>query len=164
MTLDVTRLSPADAVAALRSYPRRYGTALLPLDDDEAAQRALVMGPDGVAPIDLAYDTYATMAGLRRALEEVIVHDNPVLLAALFDPSQRHYSGPAGDDPDAILDLLGTEATGLADRVERVAVAEWSRSGTESGTGRAVTALDVVREAVRTAADNLRLLERLTGH
>ena len=164
MSLDVRLLLPVDAIAALRSFGRRWRSALLPLpDDDEAEERCHRLGPDGRSAVDLANDTVATLASLSRVVDDLVHSDHPVVLAALMDPTARHFDGVTVDDVGEVLDLLAAEATALADRAARLARDDWSRTGTLSGGGGTVTVLDVVREAVRTASDDLRAAERALG-
>ena len=164
MSLDVRLLLPVDAIAALRSFGRRWRSALLPLpDDDEAEERCHRLGPDGRSAVDLANDTVATLASLSRVVDDLVHSDHPVVLAALMDPAARHFDGVTVNDVGEVLDLLATEATALADRAARLAREDWSRTGTLSGGGGTVTVLDVVREAVRTASDDLRAAERALG-
>jgi len=164
MSLDVRLLLPVDAVAALRSFGRRWRTALLSLpDDDEAEERCHRIGPDGHSAVDLANDTVATLAALSRVVDDLVRSDHPVVLAALMDPAARLFDGVTVDDVGEVLDLLAAEATALADRAAGLARKEWSRTGALSGGGGTVTVLDVVREAVRTGSDNLRAAERALG-
>ena len=57
------------------------------------------------------------------------------------------------------LDHLATEAVALADRADALPGTDWSRPARVVG-GAEVTALDLLHEAVRAGADNLRAAER----
>lgn len=160
MSLDVSLLLPVDAIAALRSYGRRWRSALLPVDDEDAEERCHRLGPDGRSAVDLANDAVATLAALSRVVDDLVHTDGPVVLSALMDPAARHFDGVVVDDVDEVLDLLSVEATAFADRADRLARDDWTRTGALSGGGGSVTVLDVVREAVRTVADDLRDAQR----
>ena len=47
MALDLSNLSPQDAIAALRSYPRRFAATLEPIKDDDNFEAIVSRpGPD----------------------------------------------------------------------------------------------------------------------
>jgi hypothetical protein len=160
--LDLSRLAPGDAVAALRSYPRRFRALLTTFDTDEKPDDLVHRaGADGMSAVDHVDHVARTLALLGRALQDVLQHDEPALTPATFDDAARDWQVGAGaQSSDAALDFLDVEANALADAVERVPAEAWSRRATVAGGGRAVTALDVVREAVRTGAEHLRSAER----
>ena len=155
-TKDLARMSPRDGAVALRSLPRRFRAALRPIDDPDVEEWAERVSSSGHAPIDHLVDADRSLTLLRQALEQVLHHDGPVLTPGTFDPAAREWP-PARGTLDDELGLLGTTADGFAEVVERVPAADWGRPATVAGTGAAVTALDVLREAVRTAVTDLRL-------
>jgi len=72
------------------------------------------------------------------------------------DATLRHWDTPAPESIAEAMVLLGHEAEALADEVDGVLNADdWSRTATVAGDGGAVTALDVVREAVGAGAEGL---------
>jgi hypothetical protein len=152
--LDVSGLAPEDAIAALRSFPRRFA-ALLELDegDDPGVLRPVVEQLDR-AGRDLAV--------LGAAVEAALVQDDPVLHPAVLDESAREYPDVAEVDAESALDLLRVEGDTLADRAAHVSAAAWGRKAKVAGDGE-VTALDVLREAVRTTANHLRAAEKTRG-
>jgi hypothetical protein len=160
--LDVSRLSPADAVAALRSYPRRFRALLTPLDEDERADDLVHRaGSDGRSAVDHADHVARSVTILGEALRQVLVHDNPTLLPAVADDSAREWQMAAQPESvEAALDFLDVECNGMADTVERTPADAWTRTGIVAGSGREMSALDIVREAVRTGSDHLRAAER----
>ena len=160
--LDLSRMAPGDAVAALRSYPRRFRALLTTFDTDEKPDDLVHRaGNDGHSAVDHADHVARSLALLGRALQDVLRHDDVVLPPATFDDDARDWQVGAGEQSlDAALDFLTVEAEALADAVEHVGSDEWSRHATVAGDGRTVTALDIVREAVRTGADHLRAAER----
>lgn len=155
---DVSRLGPADAVAALRSFERRFGQVLVLVDedDDTALHRP---GPDGRSALEHADLAGRDLAVLARAVDSVLTYDRPTVHRAVVDPDARNYPVDEVPDRETALDLLVLEAGALADRVEHVAPADWGRVGLVVGGGE-VSALDLVREAVRTTAVHLHAAEQ----
>jgi hypothetical protein len=162
MALDVSRLNAVDAAVALKSFPRRYREALSSFKgDDNIEAMARRIGPDGDSAIDALTDTVRTIELLSQALQQVLVHDQPVLHTGVVDAAERVWPSHGGSDEplDALLRELDDVATKLGDTVEHTDAGEWKRTATIAGSDRAVTALDVVREAVRAGADNLRRVD-----
>jgi hypothetical protein len=157
--LDLSRLAPGDAAAAMRSYPRRYRGAVQPMSDDEdideLAQR---VGPDGRSAIDIVSDVTRTWVVLREGLRQITVADTPVLHPAVVDPAQRQWEMPPPDSVDETLALFTDEAQAFAEAVDHVSAPSWSRSGSVP-RGERVTALDLAREAVQVGRDGLTALE-----
>ena len=84
--LDVSRLSPSDAVAALRSYPRRFRALLASLDEDERPDDLVHRaGPDGLSAVDHTDHVARSLAILGEAMRQVLVQDEPTLLPAVAD-------------------------------------------------------------------------------
>jgi hypothetical protein len=154
--LDVSRLTPEDGLVALASFPRRYRGELAPVkDDDRADEMAARYGPKGISALDVVSDVTRTWGLLGHELRRVQTQDDPTLHPATFDASARHWDTPAPDTIDEALVLLGAEADDLADAIRTYPTAQdWARPATVAG-GRAVPALDLVREAVRVGADGL---------
>lgn len=152
---DLSSLSPADAVVALRSFPRRYREVLRPIDDDESIdEMAQRLGPDGRSALEVAVDTVRTWALQREALRQIQLADTPVVHPAVLDPAERHWEIPADDDVASVVAQLADGATDLADDIERVPSGDWTRHANAAG-GRSISALDIVREAVRVGRDDL---------
>ena len=152
-------ISPADAVVAMRSWPRRYRSELLPVDDPVVEARAVTLGPTGVSATDLAADTVRSLTLLERALRDVVLTEDPVLHPAISDRSARHWEAAVAESPQAVLAQLDDRAESFAAAIEGTDATAWTRRGTCSGV--TVTALDLVGEAVDTAASNLRDLTAL---
>jgi hypothetical protein len=158
--LDVSRLAPRDAAAALRSYPRRFAALLRPIKDDEDVEElAHRVGPDGRSGIQIVSDATRTFVLLREALHQINVNPTPVLHPAVVDDTQRQWESPPPDDLSDVLELFADEATALADEIERVSAESWTRTGTVAG-GETVSAIDVAREAVRVGRVALNDVER----
>jgi hypothetical protein len=149
--LDVSRLSPEDVVAALRSYPRRFRELLTSVDEEQLPAEA-VEHADHVA---------RSLALLGEALRQVLVQDEPTLMPAVADDAAREWAHAGASSVEDVLAFLTMEANALADAVADVSSDAWTRHGTVAGSRASMSALDVAREAVRTGADHLRAAERL---
>lgn len=154
-TRDLAKMSPQDGVVALRSLPRRFRTALRPVDEPDFDEWAERVSSTGHSPLDHLVDADRTLTLLRQGLEQVLHHDAPTLPPATLDPGAREWpavhSGLQGE-----LDHLATTAEGFAAVADRVPAADWGRTATVAGRTGEITALDVLREAVRTAVTDLR--------
>ena len=158
-SLDLSRLSGPDAVSALRSYPRRYRSAVLPVPDDpDAEELATRIAPSGHSALELVVNTASSWVLIGRALHQVLIDHEPVLHPAVADAAEREWEVPPGTTVVTALERLDDEATALADALERVHGAEWNRIGRVAGaapTDQAITALDLAKTAVSTGSDNL---------
>jgi hypothetical protein len=146
---DGAGVSPADAVAALRSFPRRFRELLEPGNDD--------MPPPGPAErqavLRLAASAAAMIAARGRDLHRVLVEEQPGLTAA---PATADAEG-GGD----ALERLQAVTDDLASAAAATKGDEWRRTGQRDGS--AVTAIDVLREAVHAAAHQLRAAAAIVG-
>lgn len=158
--LDVSRLAPSDASAALRSYPRRYAALLRPVGDDEDVEElAHRAGPDGRSAMGILTEVTRTFVLLREALRQIEVNPTPVLHPAVTDPARRHWESPEPEQLADALTMFAEEANEMADEIDRVPAESWTRSGTVAG-GESVQAIDVAREAVRVGRAGLDDVER----
>jgi hypothetical protein len=150
--LDVSRLSPSDAATSFRSFARRFRALFSGFDEDESADAVLNRpGAAGATPAELAADAGRELAAYDEALRRFMVADEPdVSLGA--EPS-----GPPSS-PQEALDAVTTAAERLAGRVDDVEPEDWTRTGRAGG--RRMTALDLVRDAVRAGSDRYRATER----
>lgn len=160
--LDVSNLSPDDAIAALRSFPRRYRAAIAVDDDADVDELAGRVGPAGRSGHDALVDATSSLVVLTEAVRQVLRQDAPLLHPAATDPSARDWAPPPGVDVATLADMLDDELGELTSLAEQVATFDWDRTGTVAGGGD-VSALDLVREAVRTASEDLRVLEAAMG-
>jgi hypothetical protein len=153
---DLTRLSAGDAEVALRSFVRRYGATLRAVSgDDRADEIAHRFGPTGDSALGLTCDVTRTIGVLDHELRQVLTVDDPVLHPAASDPRQRHWDAAPADTIDEALTLMAHEIDQMLDTMGLVTTADgWTRTGTVAGGGR-MSALDVVKEAVRVGADGL---------
>lgn len=152
---------PADAVVALRSLGRRWTALFAGLGEDESPDDlAHRVGPDGHSALDRAVRATRTLALLGRAVDQVLVEDDPILHPAVGDPAQRAWDGQeAGSVDDAIAELVH-EAERLADRAGRVTASEWQRRARVASRDADVGALDVLWDAVDSAVAELNAAER----
>lgn len=150
-SLDVSRLSPEDVVAALRSYPRRFRELFASVEEQDLPAEA-VEHADHVA---------RSLALLGEALRQVLVQDDPALMPAVADDSTREWAHAGASSVEDVLAFLTMEANALADAVADISSNAWTRRGTVAGSGTSMSALDLAREAVRTGSDHLRAAERL---
>ena len=151
--LDLSHLGPDDAVAALRSYPRRFRELFASVEPDELPAEA-VEHADHVA---------RSVGLLGEALRQVLVTDQPVLMPGVASDCERQWAHEGASSPDDVLAFLEMECSAMADAVHDVPSSAWTRRGSVAGTGAAMSALDITREAVRTGADHLRAAERLVS-
>lgn len=161
--LDLSALSPQDAVVALRSYPRRYRALLEPITDDDNLERlAARPGPDGISAMDHAAETARRLTVAAAALQQIAVSDDPEVPDAAGNAASP-VGVPTGPvSLPWVLDQVQAGALAVADAADRYPADAWGRSGTLEGGGR-VTALDVLLEAVRSGAENLRRAEHAIG-
>jgi hypothetical protein len=156
--VDTSSLSPSDAVVALRSFPRRYREATQ-LEPGESERRLYeTPGILTTSVLDQVVSTVRTLTLIQRALEETLVTDVPAVHAAIRDRRLRDFDTVAHGSMDDVLAELADVSPAFADRVDGVATDDWVRRATVVGNGE-VTALELVQEAVSTAADNLRDVE-----
>jgi hypothetical protein len=157
---DLSSLAPADALIALRSFPRRYREALRPLDDDQVEELALRPGPDGRSAVEITIDTVRTWTIQQEALRQIRLADTPVVHPAVIDPAQRAWDANVTETLDEALAQVDDRVAALVDEVERVGSTGWTRSATAAGGG-SITALDLVRESVKVGRDNLVAAEKV---
>jgi len=156
VTAPYDSLQPPQIAVTIRSLPRRYRSALAEL---EAADVDLgAAGRTGESPLVIVDDATRSLMVIDRGLEQVLLHDQPMVMAAVMDPAARQWEQPAGDRA-TILDALGDIATELADRIDEAPTDAWSRPAEVAAHG-SVDALAIAREAARTGVERLRDLER----
>lgn len=149
---------PRDAAVALRSYPRRFRALLASLDEDERpddlAHRA---GAGGRSALDHAADVAATCRLVADAVRRVLTADRPEVPAEAASGEARSSPAVGGSrTTEGVLADLATAAQALADVAEGAPADDWRRTGVVAGRGTEVSALDLLREAVRTGHVRLR--------
>jgi len=154
--LDVSNLMPPDALAAMRSYPRRFHQEVASFDgDDSVDELAGRIGPDGESAIQVLSDVSRTWTVLAEALRQILFTEGPVLHPAVLDPSQRSWDTPPPDSLSDVLTVLDHAADSVTEVMSRVSgTADWNRSAAVAGGGE-VTALDLVRTATAVGREGL---------
>lgn len=158
-------LSPSDAAAAARSFPRRFRAVLARPDDaderfdpDEIGRR---VGSDGRSAADHLLAADGVLALLDGALEQVArTNDDEVVV----HPAFADLSAASWDDDHtpvpALLDQLEATATRAADRIDSVATDDWSTKVRVADAGAGALAIDVTQEAIGVVAGHLRAAQR----
>ena len=147
---DGAGLTPRDAAAALRSYPRRF--AALVLADAADVPPADADVHDAVAREAAAARQGVSAAG--EAMRRVLITDDPSLAAAVPVAPQ-----PAGVEEE--IERLAAEVNPLADLALQTSGRSWERTGRRDG--QPVRALDLLREAVHAGAHHLRAAQKIPG-
>lgn len=144
-------MTAEEAVAALRSAPQRWRTALaldLGHDDPEALLEAQPSG--GWSALEHAGYARDVLHALDIRIQRVLREECPVLPGT-------HVTPPAGANEQGMAVVLAAQGVSddqLARTIETTTASAWSRSGLRAG--RRVTALDLVREAVHADQHHLR--------
>jgi hypothetical protein len=154
-SIDLSHLSGPDALVALRSFPRRFRSAAIPIEGDpdveEWAQR---IGPDGRSVVDILWHTTSSWVLFGQALHQVLTTDDPVVHPAVADADARAWETPAGTTVEDALTHLSDAVTELAAKVAAIHSPDWNRTGRVAGGG-STSALDLVRETVRVGSEGL---------
>ena len=156
-------LRPADAAAALRSFPRRFRAVFVPPDgDDERTDPDEVgrrVGPDGSSAADHLVAAYGIVALLDRALEQVLGDDDASLHPAFADLGTATWDDDHTPVP-SLLDQFEAGANRAADRVDSVDAEDWTSTGRIADQGGTVEALTITQDAVDAVAAHLRAGQR----
>lgn len=162
---DPSKVSPADAAVAARSFPRRFRALLVRPDEEDPA--IVHRRPDGGGP-SAAGHALGAAAGLdaaAAALARVRTADDPGLDLLGLDLDSGVDAGPRPGAPadeaplQYVLDRVAAAAATLAAIIEGMHGDEWARTGHRVDGG-GVTALDVARAGVHAGVDGLRAAER----
>ena len=153
-----TTVSPSDASAALRSFPRRYRSLLLRPSNDEPDDPVVRRGRDGWSANDHATYAVNAMDADRQQVHRVLVHNDADVNPPPVDPPTPVRTDSAS--PEETVGRLTTVAEGLADEVDGAKGDQWARTGVTPGGAR-LTALDIVRDAVHEGIHHLRAAEKV---
>jgi hypothetical protein len=160
--MDLSQLSPSDAVVALRGLERRYRGLFAGLSDDESPDDLAHRRAGGWSAVDHAVAASRFIAGANRALARTLTSDLPTVPAAEVDPTASSSPGSPPGPVDGLLAELGAEANAMADRIEHVPSGDWTRTAAvDDNSGRTVTALDVARATVDAGVTHLREAEKV---
>ena len=159
--MDLSQLSPSDAVVALRSLERRYRRLFAGRDDDESPDDLAHRRAGGWSAIEHVVAAARFIAAANRALATVLTADSPSVGAAAVDPAAPpRPTGPMGRVHERLAEL-GSEANTMAERIAKVPAGDWSRPAIVDGSGRTITALDIARAAVDAGVTHLRQAEKV---
>ncbi|MGH9189441.1 MAG: DinB family protein [Acidimicrobiales bacterium] len=156
--LDYDTISPRDAVGAVRSYPRRYRSALAAFGPGEEGDELSRRRPTPTTWSALEYTAHAadvldlTAPSLRR----ILVEEKPTLF--FFDSdtqaAERDYNS---QDRSEVLGNLETACADLAAVMEGISADDWGRTGIFTWGER--DALITARNAVHEGSHHLRDIE-----
>jgi hypothetical protein len=154
--MDLSKLTPADAAVALRGLERRYRALFAGLGDDESPDDVAHRRVEGWSAIDHIVAAARAIGGYERTLHAVLTRDTPELSPAdLDDDTHPQPVAPTGTVHERLSEL-GMEAVSMAGRIEGVPASDWTREGVVGeGSGRRVTAMDLVRAGVEAGVSHL---------
>ena len=149
--LDPATINPPDAVAALRSFPRRWRSALaLVADDPGAGDLVRRRAGDSPSALEHAWSAAELLESTGEHIGQARRDDHPALTG-----------GPAAEPPGELedaLDAIARAAPALATTLEGLPPDAWKRGATLDG--REVSVLSLAQQAVADAANHLRAAER----
>lgn len=149
-------VSPSDAVAAVRSYPRRYRRLLQPvLGRDDADELVRAREPGGWSALEYVAHVRDALHMFDKRMQRVVTEDEPMLGECDLEtpPPGAHEQAP-----EVVLAALHSNADQLARSALDVTGDDWLRAGMFAGYR--ISALDLLREAVHEGAHHLRDVER----
>jgi hypothetical protein len=159
--LDYDTISPSDAKVAIRSFPRRYRSAVAGALEDDADEGLIRRRPDATTWSALEYtvhvaDLYESFApAFRRMYDE----DKPTI-TGMWDPDERVVAERYNEhDPMGAVDRLDAASEALAKVLDRVDADGWSRAATFPWGERDL--LTMTRNAVHEGSHHLRDVERV---
>ena len=160
--LDYDTISPSDAVAAVRSYPRRYREALVGFadDTDEDPDAVVRRRPDPSTWSALEYTAHVRdmLNWMADAIRRMNREPEPTIDA--FDPDERAQRDRYNDqDPSVVLDELTAGADRLVAALREVDAGDWERVGHFPWGARDM--LTMARNAVHEGAHHLRDIDRV---
>lgn len=147
------KVTPQDAIVALRSFPARWRTALAVHLDDRNPEGMLSARPSPTAwsALEHAGHVRDVLHALDIRVQRTLREDEPVLPAThVTPPSGANEQGMA-----VVLAALTVSTDQFSQTIELVPPVQWSRQALRSGE--TITALDLVREAVHIGSHHLRL-------
>jgi hypothetical protein len=155
-------ISPADAIAAVRSFPRRYREALFGYADDveEDVDAVIRRRPDATTWSALEYTAHVRDAldWTAGAISRMNREREPVIEAQ--DPDDRARTERYNEqDPEAVIDQLHHAADGLVRALRDVDAGDWERLGHFPWGDRDM--LTTARNAVHEGSHHLRDIDRV---
>lgn len=158
--LDYDTIAPSDAKVAIRSFPRRYRSALAAAREEDGGEALVRRRPDPGTWSALEYTAHVAdiFGAFTDILRRMRLEDHPTL--TLFDPDERAASEHYADkDVDAVLADLEANATHLADELDNVSGDDWLRVATFPWGDRDL--LMMARNAVHEGSHHLRDVEHV---
>lgn len=147
-------LGPKDAIVAIRSLPRRYRAGFGIVSDEAEDLLLRRPGRGWWSALELAGHVRDMLHSKEKRLRRVNLEREPLIGEELEIPP----SGVSEQGAEAILSALQYNAEQLARAAESMGGKDWLRTGQRRGG--AVTALDLLREAVHEGTHHLRDLDR----
>ena len=160
--LDYDTISPSDAVAAVRSFPRRYREKLLGFTDDTADDLDAVVRRRPEPSVWSALEYTAHVRDMLEWMADAIRRMNHEREPTVdwFDPDERALADRYNDqDPVRVLDGLTAAADRLAVVLRDVDAGDWGRLGDFLWGSRDM--LTMARNAVHEGAHHLRDVDRV---
>jgi len=147
-------MGPGDAVAALRSFPRRWRGAFALTGDDDDGRELLSRHPDDGRPsaLDRAGLVRAGLDRWDERIRQALTQERPTLTA-------EEPGGATPPDAGAAVEGLSASAETLAGTLGGVASGDWDRRADLGG--QEVTVLAMAQSAAHDGAHHLRAVERL---
>lgn len=142
----------SNAVTSLQSFPDRWRAALAVHLDDPDPEAVLTLRPaSGWSALEHAGHVRDVLHALDIRLQRVLREDEPVL-------PETHVTPPSGANEQGmavVLAALTVSSDQFSQTVALTPASAWSRSARRAGA--AITALDLVREAVHEGTHHLQL-------
>ena len=165
--IDLSSMQPADAAAALRSFPRRYRdaarTAAADLDgeadDAEVEEMAARPGPDGWSGADVVAAAADRLAAAHDAVTRALVTDIAAVPAELTRPVDGVPTGGGSSLDDALARLAAT-ADRFATAVDEAIPERWDATVPVEGGG-TTTPLRLLQTSLGPVVLWIRELERV---
>lgn len=170
--LDYETVKPLDAIAAIRSFPRRYRAALTQFRQEDDADSILRRRPEPGVWSALEYAAHAAdiIDHLAPAIRRMTVEDRPVLTS--WDSDERAVIGAYNEKApynerslSEVMSDLETATADMAATLETVEADEWTRTGRFDFGERDIltTARNAVHEGVHHLRDIERVLRQVRG-
>lgn len=128
-------LSPRDVVATLRSLERRFGAVATRAEQERISEIIDGPGPSGARLADVVADAARGAASVAQALDTSLDAIEPVVAAAILDPSERVFTDDRGWSVAAGVDALVSDARRAAERIDDATADALSRSVAVTGSG-----------------------------
>ena len=158
--LDFDSIKPLDAIAAIRSFPRRYRAALTTFGQDEDADAVIRRrpGPDEWSALEHAAFAADMIDRYAPSVRRMVVEDNPTV--PFFDPESRLQEDNWNERPvREVVSAMETACADMASTLDTVDADDWTRGGRFDWGERDVLA--AAREAVHQGSHHLREVERV---